>query len=308
MKTCDETSQMKGESVVVAVTDNNNKPFREHDFRKGQTPGGPNACKVYIPFNTEYKIFLKNQNGCRIKVEAELDGTNITDSGLVIGGNTSVHLERFLGGEGKKFLFVPVENDAVGDPTSKENGVLRIKVFKEKPVEIKKIIEEHHHHNHYHDYWYRRGWGWPYGTSDWTLTCSNDRGYTIYGSNNSAKNIMPGPGDTIGSAGDIGAVNCFFSQTSSEPVAAASCSYSSDTLDAPTVSDLNVKSGAIGQAGATVEGSKSDQKFFDTTWNGDTGVAYTFVFKLLGVSGELSEKEKKEWEEYKRLKEKFGDK
>jgi hypothetical protein len=120
---------------------------------------------------------------------------------------------------------------------------------------------------------------------------------------------MPGPGDTIGAAGDIGAVNCFFSQTSTvgDVVDSANCSYSG-TLSSSTLSDINVAAGTIGQAGATVEGSKSDQKFFDTTWNGDTGVAYTFVFKLLGVSGELSEKEKKEWEEYKRLKEKFGDK
>jgi hypothetical protein len=294
MKTGEENSQMKGESVVVAITDHNNTPFREHDFRKGQTPGGPNACKVYIPFNSEYKILLKNQNSCRIKIEAELDGTNITDSGLILGAFSTIYLERFLGGDGNKFLFVPVESDAVGDPTSKENGILRIKVAKEKAIEIvKKTVEHHHHH---HDWW----------TYKWPNIYPYDNTY-YYRSSGECNDIL-GNGRRGLSANDMVGMNASYS-CSNAPQSLNYCSNTHGEIDGPTLSDLNVKSGgAVGQAGATVEGSKSDQKFSTTDWNGDTGTAYTFVFKLLGVAGQLSEQDKKDYAEMLRLQEKFGKK
>lgn len=298
MKTCDETSQMKGESVIVAVTDNNNKTFREHDFRKGQTPGGPNSCKVYIPFNSEYKIFVKNTNVVRIKIDAELDGTNITENGLILSANGSIYLERFLGGEGKKFLFVPVDSDAVGDPTSKENGILRIKVAKEKAVEIK-TVEHHHHYNYYHDYWndpYRRTL-----IPTWTTYTSHDSSFIVGSTNTGMGNLgasLQGKSDSGNSLrGDIGSMSVNFCSSSAVP-----------SLDGPTLSDLNVQAGAVGQAGATVEGGKSNQQFTTTDWNGDNGTSYTFVFKLLGIANELSEKDKAEFAEWQRLQEKFGKK
>lgn len=270
MKTSELNSQMKGESVVVAITDNTNKPFREHDFKKGKSPGGPNACKVYIPFNSEYKILIKNQNNARIKINAELDGTDITSTGLVLNALDSIYLERFVTGEGKKFLFVPVDNDAVGDPTAKENGILRIKIAKEKPIDIdnKTIIHNHHYYNYNRSIWddFNKGiwnreptvWGGPY---DYSAADNN----VLYGSNTNM----------------------------------------SASFSASSISDLHSKGES--SIGATIEGAKSDQVFSSTAWNGDNGTSYTFVFKLLGVSSELTEAEKKEYEEFKRLQAKFGD-
>ena len=292
MKTSEVTSQMTGESVVVALTDDNNKPFREHDFKKGQTPGGPNSCKVYVPFNTEYKILVKNQNFCRIKIDAELDGTNITGDGLVISNNSSCYLERFVGGEGKKFLFVPVDSDAVGDPTSKENGILRIKIAKEN----KKPIDIHHHH------WYPRDmWGGPYdnpliGGYPYKSTYTSE-------TQKSFNNILRGSKSCDYSAGGSGVSDGLVRSCS-----VGNVSYDVPVLPMSDVSAINVNGGAIGAAGATVEGGNSNQKFQTTTWDGDTGTIYTFVFKLLGVSSELSEQDKKDLAEFERLKEKFGKK
>src|ERR1700722_6153234 len=53
--------------------------------------------KVYLPFGSEYSIFLKNLNSVRALVRVSLDGQSVTDGeDLVVNGNSSLDLERFL--------------------------------------------------------------------------------------------------------------------------------------------------------------------------------------------------------------------
>lgn len=283
-KTSDENSQMKNESVVVALTDQNNKPYREYDFKKTQTPGGASSCKVYLPFDSEYKILIKNQNNCRIKIDAELDGTTITDDGFVISANGSTYLERFLSGEGRKFKFVTLLNDGIADPTAKENGILRIKVAKEKAFELGKSVINHidHHHHHYDPWYWNRSdraiYGMPtpsFGHLGYSITTSSNIGDGPYVTMSAGS--LPAS-DMLGSAHSLGSHVTAFNANADVPVAAE-------------------------VAGATVEGSVSDQKFGSTFWNGDLGTVATFVFKLLGK--ELSEQDKKDMAEYERLKKKF---
>lgn len=284
-KTSDESSQMKNESVVIALTDSNDKPYREYDFKKTHTPNGASSCKVYLPFDSEYKILVKNQNNCRIKIDAELDGTTITSSGLIIAANGVSYIERFISGDGRKFKFVTLLNEGVADPTAKENGILRIKVAKEKASEINKTIETRIHH-HY-DYWWNRN---PWAPSPF--------GGVMYGNNN---------------------IHAYTSRTSD---AIINHTKASRTLDGgaevvsynaslPSCDKLSFMDSAEGGGspgkdvgGATVEGSVSNQKFETTFWNGDLGTIATFVFKLLGK--EFSEEDKKELAEFERLKKKFG--
>ncbi len=65
---------------------------------------------VYLPFGSEYKIFLKNLNTTRAKVTVEIDGQNVTDGGLVIDSFQTVDLERFIRNgnlsEGNRFKFI----------------------------------------------------------------------------------------------------------------------------------------------------------------------------------------------------------
>lgn len=272
-KTCDENSQMKNESVVVALTDQNNKPYREYDFKKTQTPGGASSCKVYLPFDSEYKILVKNQNNCRIKIDAELDGTAITDDGIVIVANGSTYIERFLSGEGRKFKFVTLLNDGIADPTSKENGILRIKVVKEKAFElVMPVINriDHHHHHHY-DPWY------------W---------------NRSDRAVYGGPMQPYGST------QCSYSITTPTDGPSIAMSMGA-SLSSDKIGSVKSLGSYVAQdvAGATIEGSLSDQKFESTFWNGELGTVATFVFKLLGK--ELSEEDKKDLAEFERLKKKF---
>ena len=50
---------------------------------------------VYMPFESEYSVFIKNNNYKRCICTVSIDGTEVA-SGLVINGLDSLNLERFL--------------------------------------------------------------------------------------------------------------------------------------------------------------------------------------------------------------------
>lgn len=65
--------------------------------------------QVYLPFGSEYSLFLKNLNNRRAVVHIEIDGQNVTHDGLVVNANSSVDLERFITdnlNQGNKFKFI----------------------------------------------------------------------------------------------------------------------------------------------------------------------------------------------------------
>ena len=109
---------MHKSGFVVAVKNDEDQILREF--------GG----KVYLPFYSQYKFLLKNLRKERAVVSITVDGTSVLgDNKLVVGGNSSINLERFLNDNnltsGKKFKFVPVEGNAV-DPSSSENGWVEV--------------------------------------------------------------------------------------------------------------------------------------------------------------------------------------
>jgi hypothetical protein len=65
---------------------------------------------VYLPFGTEYEIRLKNMNSRRAKVSIEIDGQNVTDSGLVLDSFRTTDLQRFIQNgslsAGNRFKFI----------------------------------------------------------------------------------------------------------------------------------------------------------------------------------------------------------
>ena len=92
-----------------------------------------------IPFGSEYKLSLKNNNGRRAVAKITIDGTNISSFGnLVVPANGKVKLERFITqslSEGKKFKFVSLDHPKVDDPDRKENGLIRVEFRIEKKEE-----------------------------------------------------------------------------------------------------------------------------------------------------------------------------
>ena len=100
--------------------------------------GSNYSRQVAIPFDSEYKILLKNKNNRKCTASVFIDGKPVSKLGdFIINANGSLHLERFLDSslkEGKKFKFVPLTDPSVDDPTSNQNGIIKVefRLAKEK--------------------------------------------------------------------------------------------------------------------------------------------------------------------------------
>jgi hypothetical protein len=125
------------EKIMMSFSNNfvfvvlcNGKPIREFAEENQRT--------AILPFDSEYSIRLKNKGKKRAKAKIYIDGVDICstpDMGFVILPNETIDIERFVDSfkEGKKFKFVSVEEnqDKISDPTSLENGIIRVEFFEE---------------------------------------------------------------------------------------------------------------------------------------------------------------------------------
>ena len=113
----------------------NNNPVREF------------LGEVAIPFDTEYKLRLKNNNNKRCSATVYIDGAKVSEIGdFIIDGNGILDLERFLNDsltEGKRFKFVPINHSDVDDPNRLENGIIKVEFKLEKVQYIKEIDQEY---------------------------------------------------------------------------------------------------------------------------------------------------------------------
>lgn len=115
---------------------------------------------VYLPFGSEYSLYLKNLNSRRASVKISIDGQDVLDnSSLIIDPNTSVDLEGFLtGNQAKnKFKFIHKTKqiqDYRGDKI--DDGIVRVEFAFEKDIIDKTIIHEHHYHSPFH--WNYNNW------------------------------------------------------------------------------------------------------------------------------------------------------
>lgn len=114
---------------VVAVINHNNQPVREFN---------ENGVRVArVPFGTEYKLRLKNKTNRRCYAEIEIDGMKIDSQGrrLIMGAGQEIDVERFLDSlnKGNRFKFVSPTDSGVQDPTSADNGKVRVTFYPEMP-------------------------------------------------------------------------------------------------------------------------------------------------------------------------------
>jgi hypothetical protein len=117
---------------------------------------------VYLPFGSEYSIYLKNLNSKRASVNVSIDGSDVLDNhSLILDANESSELKGFLNGTTAKnrFKFIQKTKEIQEHRGDKiDDGLIRVEFAFEKPQ--KTIIHEHHHH---HNYYNSDPFHWNYG-------------------------------------------------------------------------------------------------------------------------------------------------
>jgi len=224
---------------------------------------------VYLPFGSEYTLYLKNLNSKRAAVSVSIDGEDVLDNhSLILDANSSTELEGFLRGNvaRNRFRFINKTKqiaDHRGDRA--DDGMIRVEFAFEKPRPepwIKKTIEEVHHHHH----------GPPIN-------------YTYY--NSPDWNVSRG----IGGTGDA-----TFTASNSSPVA----ENSSGSMRRLSRQDVNIESNvtmeslgvepqAIPNAdeGITVKGSQVHQSFMYSSI-GELEDSTVIIINLKGLTGETN--------------------
>jgi hypothetical protein len=190
--------------------------------------------RVVLPFGSEYSILLKNLDSVRVQARVHIDGQDATDgTWLVIEPNSSLELERFIRNgnfdKGNRFKFIertcPIE-DARGRKI--DDGLVRIEYKKEfvAPTVTENIVRTNYIYDHGYWYW-PRPYVYPYRYPYWNepyYTCNNVSQSSSTYSGALMKSAAP-----TRSSGTIHAMNC-------------------------SVQNVN-------DAGITVPGSESQQKF-----------------------------------------------
>ena len=201
--------------------------------------------EVYVPFGSEYSIFIKNLNSVRALVTVSVDGEDVGEgTKFVINANDSIDLERFIKNgnyeAGNRFKFIE-RTDTIEDHRGIgiEDGLVRVEFQFEKPPVVT----------------WSQQWPYPYKTPS-----PYDPPYW--------KNA--GSGFLIGGSGTADVGRGQVTLTASSSVVSNSVNVSSNV------------SQPVNDAGITVPGSVSDQKFVDAGWFPVETETHVVVLKILG--------------------------
>lgn len=206
-----------------------------------------NKDTVFLPFGSEYSILVKNLNTVRALVHITIDGQNMTKDGLVVNAGSEVELERKITenmNKGNKFKFIE-RNDAVEQHrgVKLEDGVIRIEYQFEKVY-------------NYQPLYYVSPTVWYGGSGIYV-------GDIVTGSTTS----------TTGSVLRNASMNATSTSTTS---------YNAADSVHPGVACNDFVEQGFNDAGITVPGSQSNQKF-NTVWSFPLEYEkHVMIFKLLG--------------------------
>ena len=201
---------------------------------------------VYIPFASEYSILIKNLNTVRAVVNVYIDGENAVPGGLVVDPGRSVDLERWI------------KNGNLSEG-NRFKFIERTEAIENGPRGIKEEdgllrIE------------------YQFEVPRPVLNIPTWSSSSVYGSG-----ITRGFGGVSGSAGDVawpaGSVTCSATLNNVSPQA-FNVQASGATMDS-YVSDV----------GITVPGSKSEQRFVETTVGTLETAVHNIVLRLVGDLG-----------------------
>lgn len=119
-----------------------------HDGRPVKETGHKWNREAAIPFDSEYKIRLKNKNDRACTARVFIDGMRVSQLGdVIVTAGATIDLERYIDRsleKGKKFKFVPLDHPGVDDPTSSSNGVIEVEFRKAKRSNGIKIDYTYH--------------------------------------------------------------------------------------------------------------------------------------------------------------------
>jgi hypothetical protein len=137
--------------------------------------------KIYLPFGSEYSIYLKNMNSVRAVAHVSIDGKDVGDGrGFVVPANGTIDIERFITNgnleEGNCFKFIErtgkiEEHRGIGV----EDGLIQVRFqFERKVVRNRRWDDNIIRVNSVWDSGYTYGSGSPYIGSPTDITCSSD--------------------------------------------------------------------------------------------------------------------------------------
>lgn len=233
---------------VVSLIGPDGKPLRESNDK------GLRAIR--LPFETEYKIRLKNKRTVRAKVQVLIDGMDVSPGRMfILGPGQDMDLERFvIDGDlskGHKFKFTSVAKGAatgeIQDPHNPKNGEIEVKFYPEDT---------------------RIYGGSIFRSSDWPSILNTP--YQFY-TNNSGNIGAAGGNVPMGQAGLAGASYCV---NNSQPGVQASTASLNSFI--PELEKL------AAEAGATAQGGESLQKFTDYMFDFAVGSPVTISLYLKG--------------------------
>jgi hypothetical protein len=228
---------------------------------------------VYLPFGSEYTLYLKNLNSKRASVNISIDGEDVLDNNsLILDANSSTELQGFLRGNvaRNRFRFINKTKqiaDHRGDKA--DDGLIRVEFAYEKPQPepwIKKTIEEVHYYHHYH---HNEPIRWTYhNTPDWNI----------------CRNISSG-GDNVK----------YGSSDASGPADQSAFTMSTNVVDESKMSNVTMDSLGVAASapvpnadeGITVKGSEVHQSFMYSSI-GELEDSTVIIINLKGLIGQTN--------------------
>jgi hypothetical protein len=255
---------MMHQNKLVFAIKSNGKVLREH----GDT--------VYIPFSSEYTLYVKNLNSVRVQLKIEIDGKDIFDGDeFIVNANSSTEIERsIVGGNlsaGNRFKFI--ERTAGVEKhrgAQAEDGLIRIEYeFERQPTAITNTI-----------------WGGLQGNAGTPYYPPGVRGMPfggVMGASGSTGDWMSSElrSATLCSTQFASAQNC--SASLSDTTVGANVLHSKSIPQ--FINQAQIK--PANEAGITVSGSLSEQKFTTVAGITSDGVKHVMVLKLLGELNEV---------------------
>lgn len=237
------------------------KILREHSADGSQT--------VFIPFGSEYSFYLKNlSSGRRACVWITIDGKEAIDGGLVLGPNQQVDLERFIESgqmdKGLRFKFIErTEKIEQHRGIGAEDGLIKVTFEFERER--------------------------PYGYTTTPYYPPGFRGLVGSTSGQLSSTRMKSKGSVSGSASSDVFLNQVQASYSDGGWGGAAAAAGDMEFTAYASASATIGSNSMAMpkndAGITVGGSVSEQKFHTTSFDGE-GIKHDMIFQIKGAVGQ----------------------
>jgi len=254
--------------------------------------------KVYVKFGSEYSILIKNLHTTRALVNVYIDGVNQTPSGLVVNAGSECDFERsLLNGSlftGNMFKFIERTGSVEQHRGIQlEDGLVKIEYQFESIAQIRtssvfrNVVQDHYYNGlkvgtGYNSLDVSSDWlsassgqinaynaSLATGTINVSLTTNNTSVSGVYNVGGIARSADMSKGEFTGEVASA-AVNQYLKDNNIK-VSSGEVHDGCATMDC-----------SFNDAGITVSGSKSDQRFSTTTMGAMDSEKFSMVIKLLG--------------------------